>query len=97
MTPEEARSIVLASGLIVKREKPKKKPKKKRKEPKYDRVELRSELPEGVEWITTKEALSILKCSHGNLHRLTNPIHRFVNGRVICYYDRKEILCLKSR
>lgn len=56
---------------------------------------LREQLPDDVEWITAKEALSILKCSQATLCRRTHSIRRFVDGRVICYYDKQEILKLK--
>lgn len=55
---------------------------------------IREQLPDGIEWITAKEALSILKCSRSTLCRCTQSIHRFVDGRIICYYDKNEILNL---
>ena len=94
MTPEEARRIVAASGLIVKQEKPKKKPKKKLG---YFPEEIHSELPKGVEWVTIDEALALCKRSKSTITRSVDAIHRFVNGRVICYYKKKDILCLKLR
>lgn len=55
---------------------------------------LREQLPDGVEWITAKEALSILKCSQPTLCRHVQSIRRFVDGKVICYYDKNEVLNL---
>ena len=57
--------------------------------------ELRSTLPNQVDWITAKEAMQILKCSRTWLYRHANSVHRFVNGRTICYYDKTQILKLK--
>lgn len=55
---------------------------------------LRLPLPQDVDLLTTKEALAILKCSQPTLCRHIQSIRRFVDGRVICYYDKNEVLNL---
>ena len=51
-------------------------------------------LPDGVDWITTKEAMAITDRSQPWLCKHAHSVRRLVNGRPICYYDKKEIINL---
>ena len=64
---------------------------------------LTESLPAGTDWITPKEAMVITDRSQPWLCKHARSVRRLVNGRTICYYDKKEIqnlaknLCLKSK
>lgn len=64
---------------------------------------LTESLPAGTDWITAKEAMVITDRSQPWLCKHARSVRRLVNGRTICYYDKKEIqnlaknLCLKSK
>lgn len=55
---------------------------------------LTESLPAGTDWITTKEAMVITDRLQPWLCKHARSVRRLVNGRTICYYDRKEILNL---
>ena len=52
---------------------------------------LTEKLPDGVEWITAKEALEILGKSRTWLFNNATSVRRLVNGRLLSYYDKQEI------
>lgn len=56
---------------------------------------LREKLPDGIEWITAKEAMEILGKSRTWLFNNTTSLRRMVNNRLMSYFDKQEILKLK--